>query len=374
MNYISNIDTICILIDTENFEQVSVNILERLQKEKELAKSNYTRDANYKHLININNLDFYLSPSGTKGYSYILQNTGFQINLAQFRSKLENFAPIQVRISSEYLWAYGLSTSWSIIHNWIVETFGNISIEKVFRIDLCSHISAIDFVTDYCLVYKGNFKKKQIFYTGNSISAITFGSRKSKNIYCRIYNKTLEIQEMKHKSWFYEIWENNHLDINNVWNIEFEIKSECLRQFNINTVEDILTHLQSLWKYCTTKWLVKVDRINERIERCPINSDWQDIQRNYDKFHSFELIKAEKQLSSDANILVPNIVGNITSYSARKKKININEAFYNLYFETKKYLRHKDTCFEDEVNKKIAFLGKSEVIKNVRNTNNTRNF
>lgn len=365
MNYISNIDTICILIDTENYEQLSANIIKLLEKEKELAKSNYTKDTNYKHLITINDLSFYLSPNGSKGYSYILQNNGFQINVAQFRSKLENFSPIQVRISSEYLWAYGVSNSWSIVHNWIVETFGNITIEKVFRVDLCSHISDMDFITNYSLVYKGDFKKRQIFYTGNNISAITFGSRKSKNIYCRIYNKTLEIQEMKHKSWFYEIWENNGLNIYNVWNIEFEIKSECLRQFDITTIEDVLKHLQSLWQYCTTKWLVKVDRINERIERCPVNADWLSIQKNYNNFHSLGLIKAEKQISSDANILVPNIVGNITSYSARKRKININEAFSNLYFETKKYLLHKDTCFEDEVNRKMAFLGKSEVNKNV---------
>ena len=174
-----------------------------------------------------------------------------------------------------------------------------------------------------------------------------------------------KIQEMKHKSWFYEIWDNNGLNINNVWNIEFEIKSEYLRQFNINTIEDILKHLESLWQYCTAKWLVKVDRINERIERCPINADWLNIQKNYKDFSSHGLIKTEKQLSSDANILVPNIVGNITSYSARKRKKTINEAFYSLYFETKKYLRHKDTCFEDEVNRKMAFIGKSEVNRNV---------
>ena len=182
MNYVSNIDTICILIDTENYEQFADSVLEYLSKEKELAKSIFTTDTNYKHLVTINNLSFHLSPNGTKGYSYILQNNGFQVHIAQFKSKLQYFSPIQVRISSEYLWAYGLSNSWEIIHNWIVKTFGNIIIEKVFRVDLCSHVSDIDLITNYNLNYKGDFKKRQVFYTGNQINSITFGSRKSKNM------------------------------------------------------------------------------------------------------------------------------------------------------------------------------------------------
>lgn len=364
MNYISNIDTICILIDTENFETTSKPIIEYLSKEKEIAKSCSVIDTNYKHLITISNMDFYLSTSGTRGYSYILINNGFQINISQFRSKIDSFSPIQVRISSEYLWSYGLSNSWSIIHNWLVETFGNILIEKVFRLDLCSHISGVDFVSDYKHIYKGNFKKREVFYTNNDISAITFGSRKSKNIYCRIYNKTLEINERRHKLWFNEIWQSHNLDINNVWNLEFEIKSEFLRQFYIHTVNDVLKHLESIWKYCTTEWLVKIDKINSRIERCPTNSEWLNIQNNYSSFRSHELIKLDRILTIDANSLLPNIVGNITSYSAKINNSNINEVFSNLLAKTKHYLFKKETSFENEVNRKKAILIQSEVKHN----------
>lgn len=364
MNYISNIDTICILIDIDNYEIETKEILEYLEEEKQKAKLYSIDNASYKHLININNMSFYLSTNGTKGYAYILQNTGFQINIAQFKSKLENFLPIQIRISSEYLWAHGISNSWSIIYNWVVETFGNIIKEKVFRLDLCSHIADIDFVTNYELCYKGDFKNRQVFYSGNNIKSITFGSRKCKNIYCRIYNKTLEIQEMKHKFWFYEIWENNSMNTNNVWNIEFELKSEFLRQFNINTVNDVITHLQDLWKYCTTKWLVKIDRTNRRVERCNTCPEWLEIQNCYDTFYSTGLIEKQKQVEADANILVPNIVGNITSYSARKGTANIDEAFSNLYKDTKKYLFNKSSTFENEVANKVAFLHDCEVRQN----------
>ena len=280
MNFISNIDTICVLVDTENYEQEAEQILKYLEKEKENAKLYSLENASYKHLIKINNMSFTLSANGKKGYAYLLQNSGFQVDIAQYKSKLKNFLPIQIRISSEYLWAYGLSHSWSIIYNWIVEAFGNIINEKVFRLDLCCHISDIDFVKDCEISYKGDFKKRQVFHTGNNINALTFGSRKSKNIYCRIYNKSLE------------------------------------------------------------------------------------IQNTYNNFSSCGLIEKQKQIDADAKILIPNIVGSIISYSARKNTVNIDNAFSGLYRDAKKYLSNKNTSFETEVNNKLAFLHDCEVKQN----------
>ena len=364
MNYIPNIDTIYVLVDIENYEENNRELLEYLLNEKEKAKLTAINNASYKHLVTINNMTFEILNTGTKGYAYILHNSGYQVNIAQYKSKLKAYTPLQIRISSQYLWAYGLSSAWSMIYNWIIETFGNIILEKVCRIDLCTHVSNIDLIKNYDISYKGDFKKRQTFYSGKNINAITFGSRQSKNIYCRIYNKSLEVQERKQKTWFYEVWKNNNMDIKNVWNIEFEIKSELLRTFSINTVNDILEHLQDLWLFCTNKWLVKIDRTNKRVERCNINSEWLELQNAYSNYKSKGMIKKHKQIEQDALILVPNIVGNITSYSARKGNIDINEAFLNLYKDTKRYLYNKETSFEKEVNNKRLILGDSEVIQN----------
>lgn len=364
MKYISNIDTIYILVDIENYEANNKQLLQYLSEEKEKAKLNAINNASYKHIININNMNFEIVNSGTKGYSYILNNSGYQIKIAQYKSKLDSFSPLQIRISSEYLWSYGLSNSWSMIFNWIVETFGNVISEKVCRLDICTHVSDIDLITDYEISYKGKFKKRETFFNGRNISAITFGRRQNKNIYCRIYNKSLEVQEKKQKMWFYEIWKEQDMNIKNVWNVEFEIKSELLRSFCINTVNDTLEHLQDLWLFCTNNWLVKIDRTNIRVERCNINKDWLELQKAYNKFNSKGFIEKQKQIELDALVLVPNIVGNITSYSARKGNNNIYEAFSSLYKDIKKYLSNKETSFEKEVNNKRLILQKCEVEKN----------
>lgn len=353
---LANVDTICILVDIANYEKVAKKILDILEKEKEKSKIGNAQISNYKQEITIENMNFEVLPNGSQGYAYILKNNGYEIKIAQTRSKLEAFYPLQVRISSEYLWAYGLINSWTIIYNWIEKTFGRISDNKVFRIDLATHVSNIDFTTNYEQIYKGKFKKMHIFHTGNEINCVAFGSRKSKNIYCRIYNKTLEIQENKRKTWFKEIWKLNGLDIKNVWNVEFEIKSELLREFKLNNIKEIENHLKDLWIYCTNNFITKVDRINSRIERCPIDKEWQELQKAYDNFLSTGFIKREKQIELDAQALIPNIVGNITSYSARKGERNIFQAFEQLCRETTEYLNNKETTFAAEVENKLLLI------------------
>lgn len=357
INKIANVDTIYILSDIENFDKLE--ILNYFKEEKEKALLAATNNAK-KHLITINELTFQLLPNGSQGYTYILQNNLYEVKIAQKRAKLENFYPIQIRIKSGNLWSNGLINAWAIIHNWVVETFGNIIRHKVCRIDLCCHIADIDFITDYNKVYKGKFKKKELFYSGNNANAITFGSRKNKGIYCRIYNKTLEIQETKSKMWFKEIWKQNNINTNNVWNIEFEIKGDILREFNLIEMNDVYTHLKDLWSYCTNKYLVKVERVNSRIERCPISDQWKEIQSAYDNFSSVGLIERRKQVDIDANSLIPTIMGYMTSYSARKGEININTAFSKIFNDGQKFLKNKETDFEKEVKNKMLLIDKKK--------------
>ena len=357
IKFISNIDTIYILLDVKNYELNSKDILKYLQEEKEKAKLTAISNASYKHFITINNLNFQLFPNGTKGYAYILHNNGYEVKLAQYKSRLKSLLPIQIRISSEYLWSIGIENSWSIIYNWIVETFGNVEVEKVCRLDLCTHISDVDLTTNWEECYKGTFKKRNMFITNNQINSITFGTRDSKNIYCRIYNKTLEIQEKKHKTWFFEIWNKNGLNPENVWNIEFEMKSELLRKYDLYTVNDITTHLKDLWLLCTSKFLTKINNDNAKVERCSINSEWLEIQKCYDKFKSSQLILKKAKDDYDANALVPSIVGNITSYCAYKGIILVEDMINDLKENGEKYLRKKATTFEKEVKEKINMLG-----------------
>ena len=150
------------------------------------------------------------------------------------------------------------------------------------------------------------------------------------------------------------------MNINNVWNIEFELKGDILREFNLLEIKDIYDHLQDLWTYCTTKHLVKVERVNTRIERCPVSMEWKEIQTAYNKFNSVGLIERRKQVDIEANTLIPTIIGYITSYSARKGDVDINIAFDKIYKDGQKFLRNKETDFEKEVKTKMLLIDKKK--------------
>lgn len=110
INKVSNIDTIYVLINIKNYEIRCKNILQFLEKEK--AKLELISNANSKHLITINEMPFELLSNGIRGYAYILHNQGYEVKIAQFKSKIESFMPIQLRISAEYLWSMGIVKAW----------------------------------------------------------------------------------------------------------------------------------------------------------------------------------------------------------------------------------------------------------------------
>ena len=359
MRYVSNIDTIYILVDINNYGIRCKNFLNYLEKEKEIAKLEILSNANSKHLVLINGMSFELLPNGTRGYAYILHNSGYEVKIAQYKSQIESFTPIQIRISAEYLWSKSFMKSWYIIKSWIEETFGCIEENKISRVDLCMHTSDVDFIENYEVSYKGKFKKDSVNvldYTNKKINSITFGSRKGKNIYCRIYNKTLEVKETKNKTWFFDIWNKNELNVEKVWNLEFEIKSEFLREFKIKTIEDLEKSLRDIWRYCTEKWLLKIDRTNIRTDRCPVNHEWLEIQKAFDKYNSVGLIEREKQIEKNASVLLPNIIGNITSYAARKNITDMKKTFDDLYYNSKEYLENRNKDFKEETEKKKFIL------------------
>lgn len=356
MKKINNIDTFIFLVNIESYQEKTKKVLSFLKEEKEKAKIYFQNTKNDTYLISINNLQFTISRTGTKGYSYILNNENFNICIAEFISGIRNYKPIKIKISSQALWNIGLLNAYKIIIDWTKNTFGKITEENVYRIDLACHCNN-DFITNYETSYKGHFKKSEIKQTGNIVNALCFGSRKNDLIYCRIYNKTLELKEKKTKTWFKDIWQKSNLDINNVWNLEFEIKSEFLRSKNLKTFIEVYEHIQDLWNYCTNEWLLKVIPNKTRISRCDISSDWLEIQTAFNNFNSSGFVDIETIKECDAKILVPTITGYLTSYSANKNITNLQTALSSLEIDSKKYFKNKNTTFEDEVTSKIQLKG-----------------
>ncbi len=338
-----------------NYMEAITPMLDDLTAKKELAKDYQINKLSDKIIITISDMDFEVMPNGANGYAFILHNSEFQIQLMQYESKNPNFCPVKVYIKSEALWSRNPLIAYCFIYNWLEDAFGEIVDTKISRMDLCCHADTIQFEHIDISAFKGNFKKNNIHLCNRNISGIEFGVRSSL-IFCRIYDKQLEVNETRTKLWFYEIWRNCDWNNNIVWNIEFELKRDFFTEFQIDSVEDAFSKIQSIWTHCTENWLVLTDNNRSRIENSSVNAEWQKVSAVFNDFESMPLIKREKQLQAEAEALLPSVVGYLTTYAARINNKNINQTMSNVVNIGNEYLNNKNSSFQKAIQEKIDLL------------------
>lgn len=311
------IDSLFVNIDIDNYENELKELLLELEKKKTEAKLAGTNNTSAKVTIQIGSYTFEVLPNGSLGHAYILHNNEYEIKFSQFRSLKKEYFPISIRIKSEYLWAVGYEDAWNTLKKFVEKYIGHISEQQVSRVDLCCHTDNLILTNNDDLSFKGSFYSHEVRTYRRKVSGMNFGSRNTGKIYCRIYNKTLEIIQKRHKTWFFTIWKNSGLECNDVWNVEFEIKRDFLREKGINSVEDLYLSLKTIWEYCTCKWLVKTNLDRTRIERSSTNEKWEIIQHAFDKCQNKSFISVSEQKEIEASSLVPGIMGYLTSYGAK---------------------------------------------------------
>ena len=200
-------------------------LLEELKMKKEKAKEHQINKASEKTVITINDLTFEVLANGANGYAFILHNSEYQVQLMQYETTNKSFYPVKVYIKAEALWSMNPYRAYNFIYCWLEKSFGKIKCTKVSRVDLCCHIDIIDFDYSYVNNFKGSYKKTNVRSDNRKFSGIEFGVRESK-VYCRIYNKKLEVDTKRNKLCYYDQWKNNGWNGKSVWNVEFEIKRD----------------------------------------------------------------------------------------------------------------------------------------------------
>ena len=248
------IDWLSVTVDIEEYDKCLSFLLPKLEILKERATVIRSQQLSEKVLINIGGDTFEVKPTGTASYAYILHNDLLEVRFAKVRSRSIETYPIYVHFKSEFLWLNGPENCWLWFLHWIENNLGSVYSNKVNRVDLCCHVDSIGELNPE--LFRGRYCDDNVRRSNREISGIDFGSRKSGNIFARIYNKTLEIKKSR-KSWFNDIWEENKLNSGNITNIEFELNRNFFRNAligecgKIDSCEQLFDNLKSLWKYCT---------------------------------------------------------------------------------------------------------------------------
>ena len=78
--------------------------------------------------------------------------------------------------------------------------------------------------------------RKAAYYTGSGCLETYYVGSKGAPILLRLYDKGKEVV-VNNKEWFKKLWGID--DIENVWRVEYQLRRGALKQFSINTIDDL---------------------------------------------------------------------------------------------------------------------------------------
>lgn len=254
---------------------LKTGLLEELDKKKRLAQS---EDPEYQAqaIKAIGNHCFEVRDKGQGYYKYILADNWFYVKISASGKKL--LPTVTVRFSSELLNCYGVEYSVDQLRSLLGDHIMIIQREKVQRADIF-----VDFAndTDFEAISRESWVTKvdniDKHYRAGQFTGWSIGM--GGDISARLYDKTIEIV-VNRKEFFKEIWLKQGWQAGQRVNrLEFELKRTYLSQLSIDTVSELMSGQNDIWRLCSQSWLrLAIDNGDENRSRWNTHSVWLNIQ------------------------------------------------------------------------------------------------
>jgi len=267
----------------------------------------------------------------------------------------KNSPNVYVRISAESLWLQGLGEAINQPFDDLREFHGEITKQLVSRCDLCADFSlpeppTLDFLKAW-MVSRSNSTRH---YEKNGQLETFYAGQGGAKIQVRIYDKGKEILKSQ-KLWFSKIWgggKHKH-----IWRVEFQLTRPALKDFGVDTVEDLCREAGGIWSYLTHNWFSLRNPENGRQNRREIHPWWQAVQAVAPQFGA---AKEATRLGKDdllqpAGWYVQHIAGMLPSFAARQGIRDLCDAIHELSNHVICYWYDKD--FLAAYDKRLFRLG-----------------
>lgn len=241
----SGVDTLVLSYSGELYQESEV----RLAELKHLAQSEGKGEQAYAQW-QVRGEVLSVLPRGSGRMPYTLICPSFRLSLSSGKGSM----PLAyVQIQSEILTKCGPESAISKIGSIVSEIASISEGPRISRIDIC-----VDFSTGFDMEsisrHQWVTRAKRIWQhvEDNQFTGWTIGLRGT--VACRLYDKTAEIQ-VSDKDYMREFWLECGWDgATPVWRLEFEVKREAIRQFDLDSW-DIGPLCAGLWSHLTHSWL-----------------------------------------------------------------------------------------------------------------------
>jgi hypothetical protein len=281
-------DTLEFGLKVESYETNLRPFLETLKKLKVEAQ-----ETGVEKTIFINNVALTVHRTGKRLYPYRLSCDDFIIFFMDKESKTN--PPVFVHFLSGYIWSFGLSGAYQIFVKWFEQLTDSAYRNQVSRVDICVDTDLVNFrQIDTKGVITRARKKEDCFVSGEYTNGRKFSGFRvgiGGPLLARIYNKTIEIKKSG-KEWFKQVWREHGWDEEKeVWRVEFQLRREVLKEFSINTIEDLLEKEGGLWAYLTEKWLTIRQPSKDNVTRWKLKRKWRVIQQAGMNYRASPLVR-----------------------------------------------------------------------------------
>lgn len=261
-----------------------------------------------------------IKPHGANGYAWLIDGLEFTFKIGNWIEPI-NRPSVMVEIRSETLWRLSPEAAVQRILD-ILQGQGKgciIQSVKPSRIDMCIDILMPASMWKMELVkYRVTRANHAAIYLsrGDRLSGISIGKG---NFSARLYDKPLEIIEQSGKNWMYAVWgiEKNALAEDQVIvRVEFQLRRQALVELGIDTIDDALNNLPSIWGYLTQKWLKFRTRPGLHHTQRQTFQWWKVVQDGFRGVHKPKPLLRFKAHHSSEMRLLPQLDGLITTLDA----------------------------------------------------------
>ena len=149
----------------------------------------------------------------------------------------------------------------------------------VNRVDLFADWQGWKLTLDDAHRFVCRAEARRTYEVGGTLTGLEFGSRKTKTLLARLYDKTAETAA-KDTGWWHEVWGERYVHGLPVHRLEFEFSRQGLVEFDLNTPDQVLGAAGDLWAYATGEWLTfRSPTADQTRSRWPLAPEWLQVQK-----------------------------------------------------------------------------------------------
>ena len=298
----------------------------------------------------IGELWFGVAPHGWGKYRHCLDHPIARLGF----SESQHLPSVRIQPRAEFLQSAGSTGVLAALHELLEPEIGPLRF-SVSRLDVFVDLQGWTLRLDDANRFVCRADARRTFEVGRTLTGFEFGSRKTKTLCARVYDKTADV-EAKNATWWREIWGERYVGSLPEHRVEFEFGRQGLGDFGIDTPIEALEAMGDLWRYATEEWLTfRSPTTDQTRARWPLAPEWHAVQDATLRHQAVGLARLRdvKRRSSIARLL-PGLNGYLVSLAALLGVEDLDDTLGAVGHHLHSYEITSRTRFSDRVARRRA--------------------